>query len=124
MREIENPLISVVDDDAANREATTGLLKAHGFATKAFSSAKEFLGSPALAETKCLILDLRMPEMTGLDLQRQLVTEKRGIPIIFVTAHGSPATRAEAMQAGAVEFFAKPFNAEALMTTLRSLFDK
>jgi FixJ family two-component response regulator len=108
-------LISIVDDDESVREATTGLLKANGFRAEVFSSAEEFLASPHLRETKCLILDVQMPGMTGLELQRRLAAEDQRIPIVFITAHRDPEIRNEAMRAGAVDFLSKPVSEEVLL---------
>jgi FixJ family two-component response regulator len=113
-------LISIVDDDQSIREATTSLLKSNGFRTEVFSSAEEFLGSPHWQETKCLILDIQMPRMTGLELQRRLTAENRRIPIIFITAHGDQKTRDEALRAGAIDFLTKPFSEEALLHAIKS----
>ena len=113
-------LISIVDDEQSIREATTSLLKSNGFRAEVFSSAEEFLESPNLLETKCLILDIQMPKMNGLELQRRLTAENRRIPIIFITAHEDQKIRNEAMRAGAVDFLTKPFSADALLHSIRS----
>jgi FixJ family two-component response regulator len=112
-------LVSVVDDDLAIREATTSLLKSNGFRTQVFQSAEEFLGSPYLPETKCLILDVQMPGMSGLELQRQLIDRGRRMPIIFISAHESLEIRKEVVRAGAVAFLGKPFSEEALLQAIR-----
>jgi FixJ family two-component response regulator len=109
------PLIVVVDDDAAVREAVQSLLRTAGFRAAAFASAQDFLQSGRLPETACLIVDVRMPGMSGLALQRQLTTAQCPIPIIFITAHGDAETRTRALRAGAVAFLDKPFSDEVLL---------
>ena len=115
MSENYTHLVTIVDDDPSVREATANLLKANRFRSKSFSSASEFLQSPLLDQTKCLILDLRLPDMDGLNLQRRLVASHLRVPIIFITAHGSAETREAAMQTGAVDFLPKSFNEDALL---------
>src|SRR5580658_2464161 len=110
MKEETGHLIAIVDDDESIREATTNLLKSYRFRAAAFSSAEEFLNSSLVEKTKCLLLDLAMPGMSGLELQRRLAAERRRIPIIFITAHVSPEVRAQALREGAVAFLPKPFN--------------
>src|SRR5579859_3992154 len=97
-----------------------GVLTSMGYCAEAFSSAKEFLGSPLLNETKCLILDLRMPGMNGLELQCCLADQGRRIPIIFITAQENEVFRREAMQAGAVQFLQKPVSEDVLLHAIRS----
>jgi FixJ family two-component response regulator len=116
----QNYLIAIVDDDSSIREATTSLLASAGFRTTSFASAQEFLDSTHLHEASCLILDVRIPGMNGLELQHQLNRDHRRVPIVFVTAHGNPEIRNEAMRAGAVAFLDKPFSAEDLMNALNS----
>src|ERR1700677_1403022 len=103
MQDESNQWISVVDDDQAFRNATVNLLKANGFLAESFSSAEEFLIAPRSKAAKCLILDVQMSGMSGLDLQRHLVSEKRKIQIIFLTARAYPEFREAAMKAGAVD---------------------
>lgn len=112
-------LISVVDDDLAIREATRSLLKSNGFRTQVFQSAEEFLASPHLPETKCLILDVQMPGMSGRELQRRLIAKEQRIPIIFISAQESREVRREVLRAGAVAFLGKPFSEEALLQAIR-----
>ena len=120
----ENPLIAVVDDDASMREALQRLLRLEGFRTAMFASAEDFLQAGQLQDTACLIVDVRMPRMSGLELQRQLAATHYPIPLIFITAHGDEATREQALRAGAVDFLYKPFRDEVLLraihTALRS----
>src|SRR3954469_354088 len=105
-------LIAIVDDDELMRGALQGLLKEAGFSTRAFPSAEEFLTSGQPDRTACLIADIRMPGMSGIDLQARLNADQIKIPIIFITAHGDARLRMQAMRAGAVEFLAKPFDDE------------
>ena len=112
-------LVTIVDDDPSICEATISLLKANGFKTRSFCSAAEFLNSPELDETDCLILDLRLTGMSGPELQRHLAGKNRRIRIIFITAHGTPETREESLRAGAIAFLSKPFSEEALLNSIR-----
>ena len=112
------PLISVVDDDDSVRESLRGLIRSVGFAVKVFASAEEFLNSDHLRNTHCLILDVRMPGMNGLELQRQLAANDRKIPVIFITAHGDEEVRSRALNGGAVDYLLKPFSEEALLNAI------
>ena len=112
------PLISVVDDDDSVRESLRGLIRSVGFAVKVFASAEEFLNSDHLRNTDCLILDVRMPGMNGLELQRQLAATDRKIPVIFITAHGDEEVRSRALNGGAVDYLLKPFSEEALLNAI------
>jgi FixJ family two-component response regulator len=114
------PLISIVDDDDSLRNSLNNLLRSVGYRLADFSSAEEFLNSSQLHDTACLILDVRMPGMSGLDLQRQLVANNSRIPIIFITSHGDDDARARALAAGAVAFLYKPFREEALLEAIDS----
>jgi FixJ family two-component response regulator len=113
-----SPLISVVDDDDSVRESLGGLIRSVGFAVKVFASAEEFLNSDHLRNTDCLILDVRMPGMNGLELQRQLAASYCKIPIIFITAHGDEEVRSRALNGGAVDYLLKPFSEEALLNAI------
>ena len=115
----ETALISIVDDDESMREAIQSLLRSVGFRTQMFASAEQFLQSDQIETTACLILDVRMPGMSGLELQHRLMTAHYRIPIVFVTAHGDGETRSRALQAGAVEFLLKPFSEEALLNAIQ-----
>lgn len=117
-------LISIVDDDRSIREATTSLLKSNGFRTAVYSSAEEFLNSSHRAETQCLILDIQMPGMNGLELQQRLAAEDCRIPIIFITAHGDGKIRNQAIQGGAIEFLTKPFCEEALLRAIHLALER
>jgi FixJ family two-component response regulator len=111
--------IAIVDDDDLMRSALQGLLKAVGLSAHAFVSAEEFLSSGQQHHTGCLIADIRMPGMSGLELQAKLNAENCRIPTIFITAHGDEKLRLQALRAGAVEFLAKPFDDEALLESVR-----
>ncbi|TPG07272.1 response regulator [Rhodanobacter glycinis] len=113
-------LVSVVDDDESVRESLPDLLKEFGFAVQAFSSAKEFLASGDVDSTRCLILDIAMPGMSGPDLQRELVQRGQPIPIIFITAHGDVTDRPRLIRLGAVECLFKPFSEAALLKALNA----
>jgi len=116
-------LVAIVDDDDSMRNALDGLLKAVGFSTRAFASAEEFLKSGQQKQISCLIADIRMPGMSGLELQAQLNAERCRIPTIFITAHGDEKMRLQALRAGAVEFLSKPFDDEVLLESVRAALD-
>jgi FixJ family two-component response regulator len=113
-------LISVVDDDESVRDSTRTLLRSVGFKVSTFESSELFLESGALGDTECLILDMRMPGMGGLELQRRLKASDARVPIIFITAHGDRTNRQLAMNAGAADFFQKPFAASDLIGAIRT----
>jgi FixJ family two-component response regulator len=112
-------LVSVVDDDESVRESLPDMLRQLGFSAAAFSSAEEFLASDVIGRTNCLILDVKMPGMSGPDLQRELTTLGQPIPIVFITASGDKAIRARLLSAGAVECLFKPFSEAALLDALQ-----
>jgi FixJ family two-component response regulator len=116
-------VIAIVDDDDLMRSALQGLLKAVGLPARAFASAEEFLTSGQQHEAACLIADIRMPGMSGLELQAKLNADHCRIPTIFVTAHGDARMRMQALRAGAVEFLAKPFDNEALLESVRAALE-
>ena len=116
-------MVAIVDDDDLMRSALQGLLKAVGLPAQTFASAEEFLKSGQHRQARCLIADIRMPGMSGLQLQAQLNAEHCRIPIIFITAHGDEKMRMQALRAGAVEFMAKPFNDEALLESVRAALE-
>jgi FixJ family two-component response regulator len=116
-------LVAIVDDDDLMRSALRGLLKSAGMPAQEFSSAEEFLNSGAQNETACLIADIRMPGMSGLELQAQLNAERCRIPTIFITAHGDARMRMQALQAGASEFLSKPFDDEALLQIVQAALE-
>ncbi len=116
-------LVVVVDDDDSMRSAVQDLLEAVGLPATGFASAEEFLRSGKQHETACLITDIRMPGMSGLDLQAHLNAERCRIPIIFITAHGDEKMRLQARREGAVEFLSKPFDNEVLLDGVRAALE-
>lgn len=112
------PLVSIVEDDESVRESLPDLVRQFGFEAQAFSSAEAFLASAALDATRCLILDVVMPGMSGPDLQRELALQRRYIPTIFITASADRTLRARLLAAGAVECLFKPFSDAALLHAL------
>jgi len=117
-------LVSVVDDDESIRESLPDLLRQFGFAAEAFSSAEAFLGSDLVNETRCLILDIAMPGMSGPDLQQELKNQQKHIPIIFITASGDRNVRSRLLADGGVECLFKPFSDTALLDALTIVFPK
>ena len=117
-------IISIVDDDEPLREALASLMKAAGFPTDTFASAEEFLDSPIRRNAACLILDVRLPGMSGIELQRCLLDDSNSLPIVFVTAHGDAALRDLAMKAGAAAFLNKPVRSETLLKEIHAAIEK
>jgi FixJ family two-component response regulator len=117
---IKIPLISVVDDDDSVRESLRALLRSVRFMVEVFPSAEDFLSWDRVGETDCLILDMRMPGMSGLELQRRLVARHPGMPVIFITAHGDEVLRSRALKNGAVDYLLKPFSEEALLNAVQT----
>ncbi len=115
----EDIVVSIVDDDISVRRSTRRLLRSSGFRAEAFASAEEFLDSKSAAETVCLILDLRMPGMNGLELQRWLSQNGHRVPIIFLSAQASEKDERSALSAGAVRFLRKPISKDALLDAIR-----
>ena len=115
--------ISIVDDDASIREALKSLMRSVQFDVAAFASAEEFLASERLNDTACLILDVNLPGMSGFELQSHLNIERRGIPIIFITAHAHETSRQRALKGGAIDFLGKPVRREPLFKAIRSAID-
>jgi len=113
-------LIMIVDDDEAIRDALTSLLRSVGWRAGGFASAEAFCQSGQVHTTACLLLDVQLPGVSGLELQRQLRSSQARMPIIFMTAHGNEAMRAQALQAGALAFFAKPFDDTALLKAIHA----
>ena len=113
-------LIAIIDDDEAMQDSLRDLLEAAGLAARCFGSAEEFLKSDLHGKAVCLIVDIRMPKMSGLELQARLKEEECNVPIIFITAHGDARMRIHAMRRGAVEFLAKPFDHQLLLKRVRS----
>ena len=116
----ESPLIVIVDDDESIRDALTSLLRSVGWRAGGFASAEAFCQSGQVHTTACLLLDVQLPGVSGLELQRQLRSSQAHLPIIVMTAHGTEAIRAQALQAGAVAFFAKPFDDTALLKAIHA----
>ena len=116
-------LIAIVDDDEAMQDSLRDLLEAAGLTAQCFGSAEEFLKSDLHGKAACLIVDIRMPKMSGLELQARLKEEECNVPIIFITAHGDARMRIQAMRRGAVEFLAKPFDHQLLLKRVRSAID-
>ena len=116
-------LVAIVDDDDLMRSALQGMLKSVGLLSQTFASAEEFLTSGQQHKTACLIADIRMPGMSGLELQAKLSAERCRIPTIFITAHGDEKMRMQALRAGAVEFLAKPFDDDALLESVRAALE-
>src|SRR2546421_12704738 len=113
------PLIYVVDDDASVREALSSLIRSVGWRVETFASAQEFLARPQADAPSCLVLDVKLPGLSGLDLQQELAKADIEIPIIFLTGHADIPMSVRAMKAGALEFFTKPFDDEALLEAIR-----
>jgi FixJ family two-component response regulator len=114
----ERSLVSVVDDDESVRESLPDLLRQFGFAADAFSSAEAFLASDVVSETRCLLLDVAMPGMSGPELQQELMRRRQEIPIVFITANGDKTVRPRLLAQGAVECLFKPFSEAALLDAL------
>ncbi len=124
MRAPRPALVAIVDDDQSVRESIRSLVKSFGFRTDLFESAEEFLSKGHFSDTACLILDIRMPGMSGLELQDRLAERELRIPIVFLTAHGENATRRRALEAGAVDFLPKPVREDALMSAVGKAVEK
>ena len=119
-----DPLVFVVDDDPSIRDALDNLIRSVGFRVQAFSSAQEFLRSELPEVPRCLVLDVRLPGLSGLDLQRQLAAAGVQIPIIFITGHGDIPMSVRAMKAGAVEFLTKPYRAQDLLDAIHQAIER
>ena len=117
---VTRSLVSVVDDDESIRESLPDLLEQLGFEVAAFASAEEFIASDNVARTRCLILDIAMPDMTGPDLQRELKLRGLEIPIVFITAHADETVRPKLLEQGAIECLFKPFSDTALLDALHA----
>ena len=113
-------LIAIVDDDKSVQTALQDLIESEGLSTLCFDSAEQFLDSGAQRKAACLIVDVRMPGMSGIELQAKLKADRSGIPIIFITAHGDAKMRVQAMRNGAVEFLTKPFDNAVLLETVHA----
>jgi FixJ family two-component response regulator len=117
------PLVSIVDDDASVRRSTRRLLRCSGLRAEAFASGADFLRSEYIADTDCLILDVRMPGIDGLELQRRLAETDQKIPTVFLTARASDEEERQAWQAGAANFLRKPVRKEALLDAIRAVLE-
>jgi FixJ family two-component response regulator len=116
-------VIAIIDDDESTQDSLQDLIESAGLVARCFGSAEEFLGSDLHRRAACVIADIRMPKMSGLELQARLKQEECDIPIIFITAHGNAWMRIQAMREGAVEFLAKPFDHHLLLKTVRAALD-
>jgi FixJ family two-component response regulator len=116
-------LIAIIDDDEAMQDSLRDLMEAAGLVARCFGSAEEFLESDLHRKSACLIVDVRMPKMSGLQLQARLKDEGCNVPIIFITAHGDARMRIQAMREGAVEFLAKPFDHQLLLKRVRTALE-
>jgi FixJ family two-component response regulator len=123
MTQMKTKLVAILDDDDSVRSALHGLLKSAGLPAQAFASAEDFLKFGQQQQIGCLIADIRMPGMSGLELQSKLNADRCRIPIIFITAHGDAKMRMQALRAGAVEFLAKPFDDEVLLESVRAALE-
>lgn len=115
----EPPVVFVVDDDVSIRESLEALIRHAGWRTETFESAQEFLARPRVVAPSCLVLDVSLPDLNGLDLQKRIAIERADMPIIFITGHGDVPMTVQAMKAGAVEFLTKPFGDEVLLNAVR-----
>ena len=122
-RQQGNALVCIVDDDVSFREAIEGLVSSFGFSTRSFGSAQDFLRDHQATDARCLILDIKMPGMTGLELYGRLLEAGEPPPTIFISSVDDAGTRSKAMKAGAVGFFGKPFDRDALMATLHTVVE-
>lgn len=118
------PIVFIVDDDISVREAVEGLARFEGWQAETFASAREFLSHPRTLAPSCLVLDVNLPDLSGLDLQAHIADDRADMPIIFITGYGDVPMTVRAMKAGAVEFLTKPFDEEALLNAIRSALDK
>lgn len=123
MNAIGLSMISIVDDDESVRMGTKALLRSAGFHAESFSSAEEFLNSEAISDSGCLILDIQMPGISGLELQHRLKTAKCAVPIIFITAHDGDENRRTLMAGGALNVFGKPFDGDTLVAAIQSAME-
>jgi len=119
-----NAVIAIVDDDLSVREGLSSLIRSAGWRVETFASAQEFLARPRAETPSCLVLDLQMPGLSGLDLQKRMGAVGLEIPIVFLTGHGNIPASVQAMKAGAVEFLTKPFDEEALLQAIREAIER
>jgi len=114
------PIVFVVDDDVSVRESLEALIRCEGWEPETFASAQEFLARPRVGVPSCLVLDVSLPDLNGLDLQNRIAADRTDMPIIFITGHGDVPMTVRAMKAGAVEFLTKPFEDETLLSAIRN----
>jgi len=114
------PIVFVVDDDVSVRESLEALIRCEGWEPETFASAQEFLARPRVRVPSCLVLDVSLPDLNGLDLQNRIAADRTDMPIIFITGHGDVPMTVRAMKAGAVEFLTKPFEDETLLSAIRN----
>jgi FixJ family two-component response regulator len=119
-----NPVIAIVDDDPSAREGLSSLIRSAGLRVETFESAQEFLARPATEAPSCLLLDLQLPGLSGLDLQQRMAEVGLEIPIVFLTGHGDIPASVQAMKAGAVEFLTKPFDDEKLLRAIEEAIER
>jgi len=118
------PIVFVVDDDVSVRESLELLIRCAGWQAETFASAQEFLSRPRVLAPSCLVLDVGLPDLNGLDLQKRVAVDRTDMPIIFITGHGDVPMTVQAMKAGAVEFLTKPFGDEVLLSAIRSAIER
>jgi FixJ family two-component response regulator len=123
VNKMDRKFVAIVDDDESIRAALQGFMKEASLPAQSFASAEEFLGAGDLSQVACLVADIRMPGMSGLELQARLNADRRRIPIVFITAHGDESMRMQALRAGAVEFLAKPFDEDVLLDCVRAAME-
>lgn len=117
------PIVFVVDDDVSVRESLELLIQSEGWRPETFESAQEFLARPRVKVPSCLVLDVSLPDLNGLDLQKRVATERTDLPIIFITGHGDVPKTVQAMKAGAIEFLTKPFSDKVLLSAIRQALE-
>ena len=117
-------IVFVVDDDVSVRESLEALIRSEGWQVETFASAQEFLARPRALAPSCLVLDVTLPDLNGLDLQKRIAVDRTDLPIIFITGHGDIPMTVQAMKAGAVEFLTKPFGDEALLSAIRHAIER
>src|SRR3984957_19001722 len=118
------PIVFVVDDDVSVRDSLELLIQCEGWHAETFASASEFLAHPRRSVPSCLVLDVSMPGLNGLELQKRVANDRPGMPIVFITAYGNIPMSVKAMKAGAVEFLTKPFTEEVLLTAIRQAIER
>ena len=121
---LAKPVVYVVDDDLSVRESLEALIAAAGWRPQTFASASDFLGRPPLHAPSCLVLDMTLPDLNGLDLQEQLAADRIDMPIIFITGYDDVPTAVKAMKTGAVAFLTKPFHGEALLSAIQHAIER